>query len=339
MLSRPAAHRIRTVSGAIAAVALVGIALFSFTPKDLELQGIVEENARFSMTAQAGEVTWTEEQHGQAAGLRIVNQGSLQLDNGEQLQLEVTVDSGARVNAGDPIATIDSERNRRVLDELESERNALQARLDLVLEGGRSETIAAASKQVEVARAQLAAAQRELTRFEAMENTAAVAGVEADTARALVQIRERELALALAQVSEARLPPRAAEVAELEAMLAGVDSRLVEARQRQAASTVISPVTGIVGPGDIDELLEVTADGDRYVRVPVPQADVERVHVGDNVEFEQGETASPGRVIDIATQAQPLGAQSVFWVAVLLDPGAAVAPGATGTAHFLGQGS
>lgn len=321
-------------------MALVGLATFSFSPRDLALKGIVEENARFSMTAEAGEVTWTESQHGNASGLRVVNQGTLQLDNGEQVQLEVTVDAGAHVAAGDPLATLDSHRNTRLLDELEAEHNATQARLDLLLEGGRAETISAANRQVEVARAQLTAAQRELTRFESMENQAAVAGVEADTARALVQIRERELALALAQVSEARLPPRAAEVAELQAMLAGIDSRMVEAQQRKAASTVVSPVSGTVGVGRAGEVLVVTADGDRYVRVPVSQRDLDRVQLGDNVEFEtDSAVAVAGHVVDIASEAQPLGTQSVFWVAVLLDSGAVVAPGATGTAHFLGQGS
>ena len=275
-------------------------------------------------------------EHGQASGLRVVSQGALQLDNGETLRLDVKVDPGAQVREGQVLAVIDSERLSRLLDELEAKRNMVGARLDLVLEGGRPETIAAASREVDVARSRLAAARTEEQRLSTLQEASAVAPAELDGARALVDVRERELALAQAKQAEARLPPRAFEVAELEAELAAVDSRLAEARRREVASTIISPVDGHVGLGRDGELLVVVADGERFVRVPVPGSSVALLHVGDAVEFAATGAELEGHVIDISSEAQPLGGEAVFWVAVDLEHGESLAPGATGMARFDG---
>ncbi len=338
MLSRTAALRTRLISGAIAAVGLATLLVYSIKPSSLELQGIVEPGGRFVVTAQAGELRWTTSEHGHADGLRVAREGSIQLERGEQVQLEVEVDAGQTVEAGDPVLTVESRRLERVLDELEAERGAAQARMDLLVGGGRPETIASAQKSVDLARAQLQAAEREAQRLSDISQSAAIASIERDAADNLVKVRQRELALAQAQVSEARLPPRAAEIAELDAQLAGIDSRLVEARQRQAQSTVLSPLSGRVSPTREGELVAVTAGGARYLRVPLPQAELERVHVGDPVEFQAGDNEVPGKVVDISREARPLGAEAVYWVAILLEDGG-LAPGATGTARFLGEGS
>jgi multidrug efflux pump subunit AcrA (membrane-fusion protein) len=326
------------ISGALAAAGLAFLLVYSIKPSSLELEGIVEPGGRFVVTAQAGELRWTTTEHGHADGLRIAHEGSIQLERGEQLEVEVEVEAGQDVAAGDAILTVESRRLDRVLDELEAERSATQARMDLLLAGGRPETIASAQKNVELARAQLQAALRESERLSAISQSAAIATVERDAADNLVKVRERELALAQAQVSEARLPPRAAEIAELNATLAGVDSRLVEARQREAMSTVLSPLSGQVSEAREGELVAITAAGARYVRIPLPQAELDRVHVGDAVEFHAGSNEVPGQVVDISREARPLGTEAVYWVAVLLED-EGLAPGATGTARFLGEGS
>ena len=334
--SSKVSRRARNVAGIVGGLGLIVLTLMSWGPRALEFEGVVEPGARFAVSSAAGEVRWELSEHGQASGLRVVSQGALQLDNGETLRLEVKVDPGAQVREGQVLAVINSDRLNRLLDELEAKRNMVRARLDLMLEGGRPETIAAASREVDVARSQLAAVRTEERRLSALELAAAVAPAELDAARAVVDVRERELALAQALLAEARLPPRSFEVAELKAELAAVDSRLVEARRREVASTIISPVDGHVGLGREGELLVVVADGDRFVRVPVPGSSVVFLHVGDAVEFAATGTELEGHVIDISSEAQPLGGEVVFWVAVDLEHSDVLAPGATGMARFDG---
>lgn len=330
-------RRIRNAAGVFAGVALLGLSVLSFGPQDLEATGVVEPGARFSIASDLDVVRWELAEHGKSSGLRVVSEGALQLERGEQVQLDIKVQPGARVEKGEVLAVLDSERLERMLTELDAERSQVNARLDLLLEGGRPETIAAAGREVEVARSQLAAAKLEQERLTGLQTQAAVAPAELDAANALVDLRERELALAQARLVEARLPPRSFEVAELEGQLAVVDSRLAEARRRQVASTIVSPVSGEVAIGDETELLVVVADGDRFVRVPIPGEDLKLVQVGDTVEFETTGAELDGRVVDIAGQAQPLGGKSVFWVAVGFEDGDMLAPGATGTAHFSGS--
>ena len=330
-------RRIRNVSGFFAGVALLGLTVLSWGPRDLELPGVVEPGARFAIASDDSAVRWELAEHGKSSGLRVVSKGALQMENGEQIKLDVKVAPGAVVTKGQVLAVVDSEWLTRTLNELDAELKQVQARLNLVLDGGRPETIAAAGEEVEVARSRLAAAKTEFNRMQGMANDNAVAPAELDGAAALVDVRERELALARALLVESRLPPRGYEVAELEAQLAGVDSRLAEARQREVASTILSPVTGQVAIGNDTELLVVVADGDRYVRVPIPTDELSLVHLGDDVSFHTTGAARNGRVVDIARQAQPLGGRSVFWVAVSFSDGSGLSPGATGTAHFTGS--
>lgn len=332
-------RRIRTAAGVFGALGLLALTFVSWGPRVLELEGVVEPRARFAVSSDNGEVRWSFSEHGQASGLRVVSQGALQLDNGETLSLDIKVEPGAQVREGQVIAVIDSERLTRLLNELEAQRNMVKARLDLLLEGGRAETIHSASLRVEVARSMLRTAKTEAKRLTGLHLQNALAPADLEEADALVDLRERELALAQAQLSEARLPPRAYQVAELEAERAVVDSRLAEARRREVASTLVSPVDGRVGMSREGELVVVVADGERFVRVPVPGESLDRVHVGDEVDFAAVGARLEGHVVDIAAEAQPMSGVPVFWVAVNLEHGEGLAPGATGTARFSGSGS
>lgn len=311
--------------------------MVSWTPRDLELRGIVEPGARFTLSSAPGELRWTLFEHGHAEGLAVVNEGTLQLERGEQLELRVH--RGSTINEGESVAVIDSVLVTRMLTELEAERADLSAQVELIRAGGRPETIRRAAAEVQVARAQLDAAALASDRLAPAQE--AVARAELEDLAAVVAVRELELASANARLDEARLPARPEEIAALQARLSGVDSRIAEANRRQAALTVLSPITGSVGAGRESELLAVTSDTERFARFPVPEAERSRVNLGDGVDFESPSNPGQlvGQVVDIADVAVPLGAESVYWVAVELDNASALPPGATGTARFRGDDS
>jgi len=335
--SHLAERRFRTVAGALAGVALLGLAVVSWTPQALELRGVVEPGARFSLTSAPGELRWTLSEHGHAEGLAVVREGTLQLERGEQLELRVH--RGSAVDEGEPVAVIDSVLVTRLLTELEAERADLSAQLRLLEAGGRPETIRAAAAEVQVAEAQLAAAAMASDRL--APAAGAIARAEMEDLAAVVQVREQELNSARARLAEARLPARPEETAAINARLGGVDSRIAEANRRKAALTVLSPIKGSVGAGREDELLAVVSNDDRFARFPVPEAERARVDIGDAVDFASpsADGEFPGQVVDIAEVAVPLGAESVYWVAVELDAGLGLPPGATGTARFKGDES
>ncbi|HJN74841.1 MAG TPA: hypothetical protein QGF58_12990 [Myxococcota bacterium] len=310
----------------------MGLALVSWTPRDLELRGVVEPGARFSLSSAPGELRWTLSEHGQAEGLAVVNEGTLQLERGEQLELRVH--RGATVTEGESVAVIDSVLVTRLITELEAERAEISAQVNLLQAGGRLETIRRAQADVQVAEAQLAAAALASDRLRPADGV--IARAEIEDLAAVVAVRERELSFSQAGLAEARLPARPEEVATLVARLSGVESRIAEANRRQAALTVVSPITGSVGAGRDNELLAVVSATERFARFPVPESDRERIHIGDDVDFASPSTegAMEGQVVDIADVAVPLGTESVFWVAVQLDDAGALPPGATGTARF-----
>lgn len=331
-LSQSAAAWIRRVSGVLSVIGLGAMAMWSYRPQALDLPGVVEASERFAVSVDADAVWWTRSTHGHAEGLRVIEQGSLQMERGEQLTVEVLVDSGAVVSTGEPLARVDSQLLDRVIGELDAERAGLEARLELLQDGGRPEAIAAAQKRVDVRRAELESAKLLADRMNRAGATA-VSQAQIDTANAAVAVAERQLALAQAWVIEARQPARPGEISDLNAQLASVDSRLLEARRRQAASVVTAPSDGRAGMPRPGELLAINGLGPHVVRVPVPQGERERIAVGASVSFvpEQADPV-PGHVVDIATEAMPMGDQAVFWVAVQLEADAI--PGTTGRALF-----
>lgn len=174
--------------------------------------------------------------------------------------LEVTAEEGRRVAAGDVLARIDTADLEIAKARAVAERDQAAAQVRLVRAGPRREEIRQASAQAESAKADVAAAEAELTaaaddlrRFEAL--LAANAGsrkqrddaaTRVSVARARVNAARERVRAAEEVVARLRAGARRDEVASAEARVSAVDAQIAALDKSIADAVVKAPVGGTI---------------------------------------------------------------------------------------------
>jgi HlyD family secretion protein len=174
--------------------------------------------------------------------------------------LEVKVEEGQRVSAGDVVARLDTADAALALRRAEAERAQAQAQLALLRAGSRPEDIRQAQAQVQAAQADVKAAQADagaaaadVERFENLLRANAGSVKQRDdavTRRDVAQARVRgaqERAQASADtLARVRAGARPQEIAAAEARVAALDVQIATVQKTVADATVTAPTAGVV---------------------------------------------------------------------------------------------
>ena len=220
--------------------------------------------------------------------------------------LEVPVDEGTRVAAGDVLARLDTADADIAVRRAEADRAQAAAQLRLVRAGARPQEIGQARAQADSARADVAAAEAEskaavddLERFDAL--LAANAGsrkqrddaaARAAVAKARVESARERARAADEAVSRLRAGARAEEISAADARLAAADAQLAALLKAQTDAVVKAPVGGtvtarLVDPGETvprGAPVAVISDLDHaWANVYVDEPLVPRLHLGQPV--------------------------------------------------------
>jgi len=174
--------------------------------------------------------------------------------------LDLKVDEGDRVAAGQIIATLDTADTELQLARLRTEREQAEAQLRLLLAGARVEDIRVAEAQVASAQADVQAAEVELAsskadyeRFASL--VAAASGSEkqrddAATRRDLAQARlgaaTHHVAAAEETLERLRAGARKEEIEAARARVATADAQIRVVEKSVTDATVTSPIAGVV---------------------------------------------------------------------------------------------
>jgi HlyD family secretion protein len=242
--------------------------------------------------------------------------------------LELRVDEGDRVNAGDPIATLDTRDTELQIGRARAERAAAAAQLHLFEAGARVEDVRQAEAQVDAANSEIAAidveiksAQIDLDRFEALLSANAGSQKQRDDARARVDLaRERKRAaeervrVARTALDRVRAGARREELEGARARVATMDAQLAVLEKGLRDAQVTSPATGIVTQKLVDAgeivaprtpLLVVTDLDHAWANVFVPEPAVPRIKLGQaaTVRTDAGTTVQ-GKVTFISPRAE-----------------------------------
>ena len=174
--------------------------------------------------------------------------------------VELLVDEGKRVAAGDLIARVDAADVEIAMRRAQAERDQASAQLRLVQAGPRTEDVRQARAQAQSAEADVAAAQAELDaaaadlqRFEALLRVNAGSRKQRDDAATRREVaaarvaaaRERARA-AEAAVAGLRAGSRAEEIAAARARVSATEAQLASLEKNLADAQVRSPVGGTV---------------------------------------------------------------------------------------------
>jgi HlyD family secretion protein len=243
--------------------------------------------------------------------------------------LELRVDEGDRVAAGETLARLDTVDAELGLARARAERAQAEAQLRLLRAGARPEDIRQAEAQLEAAESELVAADAELEaaeadveRFEALlaansgsrkQRDDAVA--RRDVAKARAQGARDRVRAARESLLRLRAGARREEIDAAEARVAAADAQIAVWQKAIADATVAAPIGGVITEKVADEgeivqpraPLAIIADLDRaWANVYVDEPVVPRLRVGQpaTIFTDAGGEGLAGTISAIASRAE-----------------------------------
>jgi multidrug resistance efflux pump len=254
---------------------------------------------------------------------RTVNVGSLV---GGRVT-RVLTDEGQPVQAGQLIVQLETETLDRQIAEQAASIDAAKAQLAKAIAGNRPEEIAKAAAVAEND-------EKESARFAALYRAGITSRESLDAAATKARSSAEDLRVL-------KLGSRREDIETLRAQLEQQERRLASLQKQRAECSVYSSVTGMVQsfglrPGDLvapnQSIAEILESSQLWVRVFVPETELELVHIGQNVQVSldtypdqhiAGHVASinpQGEYTPRNVQTRSQRAEQVYGVKVLVDP-------------------
>jgi HlyD family secretion protein len=205
---------------------------------------------------------------------------------------EVLRDEGDAVKAGDVIARLDGEPNRREVAESRGQAASLRARVQWLEAGNRPQEIAQAKALVREREVTAANSERLFKRQEELFASKTVSIQERDDAEARGREDEARLKSAREQLALLEAGYRAEEIAQAKADLARAEAVLSVDELRLEDTVLKAPSDGVVitraqEPGAIVQagttVLTVCLNQPVWVRAYIPEPDLGRIHPGMEV--------------------------------------------------------
>jgi HlyD family secretion protein len=243
--------------------------------------------------------------------------------------LELRIAEGDRVNAGDPVARLDARDAELQIARAAADQAAARAQLRLLQAGTRPEDIRQAEAQIEAAAAdaavidaEIAAAELDLQRFDALLKANAGAAKQRDDAQARVDVARQRRRAAEERVRSARetaarlrLGARSEEIDAARARVAAAAAQIAVLEKGAADAAVVSPVSGIVTQklADAGEVvargtpIAVITDLDHaWANLFVPEPLIPRIRLGQpaTVYTDAGGEGLPGTISYISPRAE-----------------------------------
>lgn len=328
---------VRLAAGIAALAALAGLAWTHSDFRQVTGAATVDAGKTFTVTeVEPGRFAWRLESGRPAMGSGVTAESSLEVGRSELNQVRVAdhLSTGDRVQVGDVLVELGSSRADSLLADLTGQRARLVADRDLLVAGGRAETIAAAKEGVAVAEARLAEERTVLARLQALSGNAGVAQAEVDAARDRVATRQSEVVAARALVRTAQLPARPEELAALDARLVSVDAKLAEAQARLDSQRITAPIAGVVELGG-PSLLRVYALDPVFVRGMLPETARSTLRPGAHLSWRTPslpERVFSATVAEVAESTASLDGHAMVYVsAEVSNAELALRPGMAGT--------
>ena len=208
---------------------------------------------------------------------------------------EVTVREGDRVEAGQPVARIDSQEVGAKIDQVKAAVAAANARLDQARHGARAEERLQAQRALETARKAAEVADKAHARAEALLASATITQAAFDEADLRWKAAQDTLATAQARYDLVVKGARAEELAALEALVKQGEGSLAEVQSYGAERVQVAPISGevskvLVHKGELAAtgypILTLVDRADAWAAFPVREDLLPGVKVGTTLEVE-----------------------------------------------------
>ncbi|WP_247643859.1 HlyD family secretion protein, partial [Brucella abortus] len=202
---------------------------------------------------------------------------------------DIAVKRGDRVEAGEPIATVEDTDARIAVAQAEAALAQAQAQLANLQVGKRPEEIAVLEAAVRSARAQADDAQRTLLRTRDLARRGVATQAQLDDAATQLEVAEAAIGQSTANLAVGKLPARPEEIKAAENAVKSAEAQLQTAKWQRAQRTIEAPAAGRItdvvrNPGDIAgpsaPVLTMLPDGAVKLKVYIPEERFSDVAVG-----------------------------------------------------------
>ena len=212
--------------------------------------------------------------------------------NNSQRIAEVAVQEGDRVEKGQVIARLDTNRLEPQVARAEADVAAQREVLDRLQNGSRPEEIEQAKANLRAAEADAAYARRQYERLKLLgeqSSGGAVSRQDIDNAQAKLQVAEANVDVNQRALELAVAGPRKEEVAEAAARLRGNEAQLAYLKQELSDSQLLAPVgavvrTRIMEPGEMASpqrpVVQLAITDPKWVRAYVSEPDLGKLRPG-----------------------------------------------------------
>ncbi|MFA6958832.1 MAG: efflux RND transporter periplasmic adaptor subunit [Thermoanaerobaculia bacterium] len=226
----------------------------------------------------------------------------------------VAVAEGDAIAKGAVVAKIEPVDLELALRQARAEREVADAELRLRVKGARDEDIREMEAQLRSAESDLAGAQRDYDRFEALLDRGSGTTKSRDDAKTRRDTLKARVDAINQSLARLRSGFRSEEKDASRARLAGVDARIAQLEQQIADATIVSPIDGVVTeklaePGELlspgGPVAVVTNLADAWLNVYISEPDLPRVRLGMEavVNTDDGQSRK-GKIIYIASKAE-----------------------------------
>lgn len=207
----------------------------------------------------------------------------------------VSVEEGAKVSKGQPLATLDPERFALDVERLKAEVMAQQQNVLRLREGNRSQEIERAKAMVVEAQAAAQDADIVYARKKSLLISNRIAQQEVDSARSKMEASQAALQAAKETLSLTVEGPRKEDIEAAEASLAASKAALALAEQRLNDTQLLAPATGVIRnrllePGAMAgtgaPVLTLALTEPLWVRAYIDEVDLARIKVGMPAEIQ-----------------------------------------------------
>jgi HlyD family secretion protein len=212
--------------------------------------------------------------------------------NNSQRITEITVQEGDRVQKGQCIARLDTDRLEPQVAKAEAELAAQKQVVQRLRSGSRPEEIEQARANLRSAQADAANAERQYQRFQQLykeSSGGAVSSQDVENSSATLEIAVARVEMNKAELELAIAGPRKEEIAEAEARLRAGEAEVALLRQELKDSQLVSPVNGVVRsrimePGEMASpqraVVQLAIVDPKWVRAYVSEPDLGKVRPG-----------------------------------------------------------
>lgn len=228
--------------------------------------------------------------------------------------VELAVDEGARVAAGQQLARIDTTDSELALATARAERGQAEAELRLRRAGSREEDVREGEAQLARAEADLEGAERDLERMAGLLAAGSGTSKARDDARARRDAARGARDAASERLRRLRAGFRQEEKDAAAARLQAAEARIAQLEQQVRDARIESPVAGVVTEKLAEQgellargggLVVVTDLANAWLNAYVAEPDLARIRLGQEAEVvtDDGQTRR-GRVSFVASRAE-----------------------------------